>query len=151
MPTSSTVWWSSTSVSPRGLERQVEQAVRGDMGQHVIEEGHAALDVVPPLAVQVERSSICVSLVSRRIVACRGLIVSLLTALACCLRVGCQPLRLGDAHRGGDDALDLGLVQRHEADDLDIIQDVLRRGITRRAAGGHDVARPDDIVAQHLA
>ena len=44
MPTSSTVWWASTSRSPVGRARQVEAGVPAELGEHVVEEGQARRD-----------------------------------------------------------------------------------------------------------
>ena len=43
-----------------------------------------------------------------------------------------------------------GRVQRDQADEVDKIQHVERRGEAGRSAGGHDVAGAGDVIAQHL-
>jgi hypothetical protein len=52
-PTSSTVWWSSTSMSPVARIAEIEEAVAGEELEHVIQERDAGLDVVATAAVDV--------------------------------------------------------------------------------------------------
>ena len=52
MPTSSTVWWSSMCRSPAAVHGQVQQAVTGDMGEHVVEEADAGDDLAAAVAVE---------------------------------------------------------------------------------------------------
>ena len=51
---SSTVWCASTSRSPRGAHGQVEAAVLAELGEHVVEERHAGVDLGCARAVELE-------------------------------------------------------------------------------------------------
>ena len=55
MPTSSTVWWASTSRSPSAFDREVEAAVLAELAEHVVEERQAGGDVDLARPVEVER------------------------------------------------------------------------------------------------
>ena len=57
IPTSSTVWWRSTSVSPRAPTAEVEQAVLARRLEHVVEERDRRVDrhVAAPIDVQLEQ------------------------------------------------------------------------------------------------
>ena len=53
--TSSIVWCASMCRSPVAFDRQVEQAVMGDVVQHVVEKADAGVDLGCAAAVQVQR------------------------------------------------------------------------------------------------
>jgi hypothetical protein len=54
MPTSSTVWWPSMCRSPWAVDLEVDQAVAGDLVEHVVEEADAGRELGAAAAVQVE-------------------------------------------------------------------------------------------------
>ncbi len=64
--------------------------------------------------------------------------------------MGGESFCLGNFGCQGAQTLPAGFIQSDEAGDLAEIEDVERRGKTRTAAGGHHVARPSDIIPQHL-
>ena len=54
MPLSSVVWWPSMCRSPLHAKRQIDQAVAGELLQHVVEEADAGGDVVAAGAVEID-------------------------------------------------------------------------------------------------
>ncbi len=55
MPTSSTVWWSSICQVTLALDIQIDQAMTGDLVEHVLEERHTDIEARLTGAIQVDR------------------------------------------------------------------------------------------------
>jgi hypothetical protein len=98
-----TVWWSSMCKSPFGRDRQVQQGMAGEGGQHVVEESDSGLDLRHAGTIQRERQAdirLRGGARQRGVAACR-LFPSWLScpSMGACIRPHAPPLARGMRRR----------------------------------------------------